>query len=263
MDARLQACANRLSSRAAWVRDSQRQHVDDGWTWKLPLADHDTTCQLSWAAVRSRWLVVIGDSRGRMVYSALLAMLNNTMELQLGWPTHRVGANSSCTAHVPRSAREHNTKRGSRGEEWGWYNPQCQARWKGPCWDDARAQYPKRACLLDFTVAASSVRLTFVWHSRNDHVAHTKLLGWRIRMLLDDAARTPDLLLVSTGLWDMQMNPASDALTCCQGVRKALDAINVQMLGHAKSPGSASAHRDVDTSLAASRGVRTQPWPSP
>ena len=211
----MQACVDRLSSRAQWVRDQY-----DGWTW---LTDRvrleggrsgaeEQTCQLVRAAEQSRWIVVVGDSRGRMVYAALLTMLNETKaykgeELQYGWPTHRVHSNSICTAHVPRAPLldNNNESHGWRREAWGWYNPQCQARWKGPCWDDARAQYPKHACALDYTVAATTVRLTFIWHARNHHSAHRELLASRIRMLLVDAARAPDLLLVSTGLWDMQI----------------------------------------------------------
>ena len=184
-----------------------------------------------------------------MFYSALLYLVNQSFDMALGWPTHRVPIDSECVAHVPRvrTARHiSNASQPASLESWGWHNPACQLRWKGPCWDDARGRR-KDTCTLDYSIelgsdtadtadtantAAASprcqepVRLTFLWHSINSR-AHLAALQSKLRMLLDDAGRPPDMLVLATSLWDMMVRlPYNLTEAPCRPTQAALNAIN-------------------------------------
>jgi hypothetical protein len=93
----------------------------DGWEYRNP--DRNNQCQLlsSSDGFERRWVLVIGDSRGRMLFSALLTLLNKTLPAA-GWPTHRamgpVGKDFGCTPHAPKTQ--------NRSEYWGYYDPRCQ-----------------------------------------------------------------------------------------------------------------------------------------
>ena len=234
--ARTQRCLDLLSQHGRWTTNVASP---DGTAWQLPPEDATSSCRLGHsiaAPSSSRWILVVGDSVGRMLYSAFLALVNHTEMPAFGWPTHRVPADSVCVAHVPAGS--------STPEAYGWYDPQCRVRWKGGCWDDSRAQTPRGSCTLDYTVvhsASSRSRLTFVWHSLN-RKDHLRMLSHRLSMLLEDnARRTPDLLLVSTGLWDIMYPGPSEC--CCDRIQMALETINNALhesIALASSHGAAS-----------------------
>ena len=147
MELQAQRCASRLMS-GAWIHDGVTpRHLDSGWWWK-PLHDVSEDSQgcpmLSTLharhELRNRWLVVIGDSVGRFIYSALLALVNAT-EPELGWPTHTVRS-GSCMAHVVAA--------NASVLAYGYYHPACQLRWKGTCNDDGRGRsLAKHTCTGD------------------------------------------------------------------------------------------------------------------
>ena len=128
--ARLQACSDALTNDGSWVRSNLTSHVerDEAWVWSSSLAptpgqDRSAACRLARITtlrrgLKGRWLLFVGDSRARMVYAALLHLLNGSQPLQLGWPTHQVPYGDECTPHVPAI--------GGRRESFGWYNPACQ-----------------------------------------------------------------------------------------------------------------------------------------
>ena len=146
MSIRLQRCADRLTQRGSWRHDGITERVvDAGWSFQ---AGSKTGCPLLNAtaareALRGRWVLVVGDSRARFIYSALLTVLNHSHSPPLGWPTHRV-LSGACMAHVlPNSSR-------SQPGTFGYYAAGCQLRWKGPCWDDSRGRNLRKVCTLDY-----------------------------------------------------------------------------------------------------------------
>lgn len=194
----------------------------DGWRYEATVGSEvrgGPSCHVAAAreAAADRWLMVVGDSRGRFVYSALLSLLNQSLPAQ-GWPTHRVVGPigpAGCTPHVPRSPP-------SREEYWGYYDKTCQARYKGPCFDDSRGRR-YNGCTLDYTTDART-RLTFLWHSITSP-GHLAAIGKRVERLVAAAGRTPDLLLSSTGTWDMIFK-AETARCCCDQVAQGLARLN-------------------------------------
>ena len=77
MSIRLQRCADRLTQRGSWRHDGITDRVvDAGWSFQ---AGSKTGCPLLNAAaareaLRGRWVLVVGDSRARFIYSALLTL---------------------------------------------------------------------------------------------------------------------------------------------------------------------------------------------
>ena len=115
-----EACLDVLSSEGRWF-PSTSALFGDGWEYRNP--DRNNQCQLlsSSDGFERGWFLVIGDSRGRMLFSALLTLLNKTLPAA-GWPTHRamgpVGKDFGCTPHSPKTQ--------NRSEYWGYYDPRCQ-----------------------------------------------------------------------------------------------------------------------------------------
>ena len=97
------SCADHLLHQGHWAHSgSSERHLDTGWSWKAPRREADG-CELlgphaARQALRGRWVVVVGDSVARFLYSALLALVNGT-DPAPGWPTHRVGE-GTCMARV-------------------------------------------------------------------------------------------------------------------------------------------------------------------
>ena len=97
------SCADHLLHQGHWAHSgSSERHLDTGWSWKAPRREADG-CELlgphaARRALRGRWVVVVGDSVARFLYSALLALVNGT-DPAPGWPTHRVGE-GTCMARV-------------------------------------------------------------------------------------------------------------------------------------------------------------------
>lgn len=225
----LQRCADRLTQRGHWQHDGRADPAQDaGWSWT-----HDgaasSKCGLLEAeearrALAGRWVLVVGDSRARFIYAALLALLNSSSEAPpLGWPTHRV-SHGTCMAHVVAGP--------SRPEVFGYYAEGCQLRWKGPCWDDVRGRNVRNVCTLDYRLDEARTRLTFQWHgiSRPDTLA---LLSQRLELMSAASGGPPDVVFASTGTWDMlfgRLVGASGqpgaAPCCCSQVGATLDRVN-------------------------------------
>lgn len=216
----LASCASNLAS-GHWLHDGQTpRHLDEGFRWKL---NGEKTCRLLAAqeaqhALKDSWLVVVGDSVARMIFSALLTLVNGTAPV-FGWPTHRV-SNGVCMAHA--------IVNGST-IAFGYYHPGCQLRWKGICHDDVRARGYKDACTLDYYVASTNTRLSFLWHTRNmqDFVSH---LDRRLHALRNTSTAAPDLVFSSTGHWDAMfpdptMCSPDKGKGCCASVQENMRAL--------------------------------------
>ena len=125
----LQRCADRLTQRGRWQHDGRsHRSLDAGWSYGDAAGSGERPCQLldvaaARHALRGRWVLVVGDSRARFIYSALLTLLNES-EPALGWPTHRV-LHGTCMAHVPP-----NRTREQPAGTFGYYSRGCQLRWK-------------------------------------------------------------------------------------------------------------------------------------
>ena len=222
------ACLDELSSDGRWMISSSALY-GDGWEYRNP--DRNSQCQV-WSTsdgFERRWLLVIGDSRARMLYSALLTLLNHTLPA-VGWPTHRamgpVGKDFGCTPHSPRTP--------NRSEYWGYYDPRCQERFKGPCFDDHRGR-TTRGCSLDYVTTAHT-RLTFLWHSFIDK-GTLSATAERVQRLMTAAGRAPDLLVASIGTWDMILTRESEDC-CCERIGWAMGTLN-KAIDSAVLPGSA------------------------
>lgn len=229
--AELQSCVDELATgtHVGWARNVSvdGNSEDDFWAWQHLRTNQGhaaSSCRLfrprpqSVQALRGRWVLVVGDSRGRILYSAMLALVNSSTA-PLGWPTHRVPVDDQCLPHVPREAG------GAIGESWGWFNPACQLRWKGPCWDDVRGRNVRDVCTLDFTHTVLRLRLTFVWHSINSHT-HVAATRRKVALLVGAAGQPADFLVVATGLWDMVAAKGFDPDCCCARMRRLMDALH-------------------------------------
>ena len=173
--AAVQACLDELLASGKWVgRSALNASHDRGVLHHhephFEATSSSPSCALSQRAhLPGRWVLVVGDSKARFVYSALLSLLNGTAP-PLGWPTHRVDS-GLCMSHVLPG----NTL-GLPGA-FGYYHPGCALRWKGPCFDDGRGQ-AHVVCTLDYTTARAT-RLSYTWHStgseRNLRAAESRL----------------------------------------------------------------------------------------
>lgn len=172
-----------------------------------------------------RWLLFIGDSRGRIAYAAAVA--RDAGETPPGWPVHRVAAGDECEPHGWDA---------DGNERWGYYSAGCMSRWKGGCLDDHRGRNVRKVCALDYV---SKTRYTFVWHSLNTKL-HMRSMLSRVHKLVSEASAPPDAVFLSTGLWDMQM--ASAHLMCprmhlvLQALRAELPRTQIALLGFAPCP---------------------------
>lgn len=204
----LQECADVLTKAGVWER---LPHGNSSVSWLWRVSPPGPSCKLrdDRLALTNRWVLFIGDSRLRLVYAALLSSLNRSRSLQLGWPTHRVPDGDPCTPYTPRP---------NGRADWGWYNPRCQLRWKGPCWDDGRGRNTRDTCTLDYTFASLATRITFQWHSLN-HPRHLYMLVRKVGLLCDGAGRLPDAVVASTGTWDLtQLASTADRRDACPRV---------------------------------------------
>ena len=165
--------------------------------------------------LKSRWVLVVGDSVARMAYAALLALLNGT-DPAFGWPTHRV-TSGACIEHVIVNG----------SESWRQPLPHCTMRWRGICRDHGYGTNLQDYCWLDYLVASKSVRLTFLWHTVNRE-SNLRELATRVLTLQENARRIPDVLLTSTGPWDLMYQHAETCSTssCCPGVGRLLERLN-------------------------------------
>lgn len=229
---RLQRCADRLTQRGSWRHDGVTDRsVDAGWSFQ---AEGAPQCPLLDAAaareaLRGRWVLVVGDSRARFIYSALLTLLNHSHSPPLGWPTHRV-LSGACMAHVlPNSSR-------SQPGTFGYYATGCQLRWKGPCWDDARGRNLRKVCTLDYRLDDAGTRVTFQWHATT-RPAPTKMLRRRLQLMVGASGGPPDVVFASTGTWDMLSGrladasgaPRGDAECCCAEVGSTLRGVSEEL----------------------------------
>ena len=198
MSVRLQRCADRLTQRGSWRHDGVTDRsVDAGWSFQAgegapqcPLLDTAAARE----ALRGRWVLVVGDSRARFIYSALLTLLNHSHSPPLGWPTHRV-LSGACMAHVlPNSSRSQHVPAAGT---FGYYATGCQLRWKGPCWDDARGRNLRKVCTLDYRLDDEGTRVTFQWHATT-RPAPTKMLRRRLQLMVGASGGPPDVVFAST-----------------------------------------------------------------
>ena len=195
----LQSCADYLTAGGHWSNTSE---------WLAHSRHHCALAQShvhARTALRDRWILVVGDSRVRFIYAALLQLINGSLPYE-GWPTHRVPDGDACTPHVPAHD--------GIGAQHGWYNPACQARWKGPCWDDMRGRNVMNVCTLDYRLPSRGIRLTFQWHSLNEGL-YLRALKARLALLYAHAQRAPDLIVGSSTAWDMQYGSSRESGGCC------------------------------------------------
>ena len=137
-----------------------------------------------------------------------------------------VGKDFGCTPHSPKTQ--------NRSEYWGYYDPRCQERFKGPCFDDHRGR-TTRGCSLDY-VTTEGTRLTFLWHSFNDE-GTLSATAERVSTLMTAAGRVPDLLVASIGTWDMLFTKETEDC-CCKRIGWAMGTLN-KAIHSAVLPGSA------------------------
>ena len=190
--------------------------------------------------LRGRWGLVVGDSRSRMVFSALLSLVNGSLPA-LGWPTHRVPNGSTCEAHVLPSQQTGAFPERVGREYWGWYNPACMERWKGPCHDDKRGRNLYDTCALDFELPSHRIRLSFIWHSYSGpgYPLFRELMQTRIGRMTHAAGRGPDLVLGSAATWDMIFTQRT-ADCCCGVVDLFLRSLAINVSFSATAAGTAA-----------------------
>ena len=233
VDPQVQRCATRLT-RGRWVHAQKMpRHLDAAWSWQVD-GSKTRPNQVRWGGggaemqgrckllngdlVRKQlvntWVLVVGDSVARIAYAALLALMNGT-EVAFGWPTHHV-TSGDCVEHVVRNGKE----------TYRMAVPQCTMRWKGICHEAGFGDDLDNYCWLDYLVASTGVRLTFLWHTVN-RAANLQELSMRVRTLKQAAGRAPDVVLTSTGPWDLMYprNTTCSASNCCQGVEKLLKTL--------------------------------------
>ena len=172
---------------------------------------------------RTPWILVLGDSRARLAYAALLSMLE--FPIPGDWPHHNLSG--ECLPHGINA---------STGREyWGYYNPSCQTRWKGGCWDDVRGRNVVNVCTLDARVS-SGVRVTYVWNSFNRQ-SYLQATFRRLSTLID-AGAPPDFMFVSAGLWDMNfdVNPCSGIRLLTSRLVQVVPPNRIRMMGFEACP---------------------------
>ena len=196
----LQSCADQLTVEGRWSNTSEWiAGTATNSRCKLVLSQ-----QAAHSALQDRWVLVVGDSRVRFIFAALLKLINGSLPSQ-GWPTHRVPDGDACTPHVPAADGAKAT--------YGWH--ECAARWKGPCCGVTRGCYNKNVCVLDYRLPARRLRLTFLWHSLNEGL-YLRSLKSRLALLHSHAQRAPDVIIGSSAMWDMQQtSPLASADCCC------------------------------------------------
>eukprot|EP00964_Phaeocystis_antarctica_P004445 scaffold2403_cov65-Phaeocystis_antarctica.AAC.1 len=72
--------------------------------------------------------------------------------------------------------------------------PECTMRWKGICHEAGYGDNLHDYCWLDYLVASTGVRLTFLWHTVNRE-ANLQEVATRVHNLKQAAGRAPDVLL--------------------------------------------------------------------
>jgi len=207
-------CGSNCIPPGQWVAGPAPDH----WSWAPSRPQ---------ASVAGRWLLFLGDSRGRMAYSAAVARASPGKPPP-GWPMHRAEKGDPCEPHL---------RNASRKDSWGYYNSGCQERWKGGCRDDHSGRNVRKVCALDHF--SPQTRLTYLWHSLNTRQHLASLLS-RVERLMVDAGGSPDAVLISTGLWDMQF---SQPWHTCPRMVKALSQLrqlmpttHIALLGFEKCP---------------------------
>jgi hypothetical protein len=212
-------CAAELL-RGEWMHDGPiERHLEIGWSWQAGATTRPCRLLPSIAAqerLRNKWVLVVGDSVARFLYAGLLTLANGS-DPGLGWPTHRV-LSGTCMARVVANGSQ---------QSFGLYHPGCALRWRSICSDGADAHSPIASCTLDYWVARTHTRLTFLWVTFMKR-PHLNLLQRRLAALQASANRAPDVLIASVGHWDM-LYPTSATCSksdCCTAVAAGLRAIN-------------------------------------
>ena len=222
-------CLSRQSAAGAWRQDPSLSSLhqsswasDQGWSWHAPASAGCAVLPMTAAAARSllenRWILVVGDSRGRFLYSALSSLLepgaSRSVDPNGTWPHHWPNR-TACPQSTPRG---HCARTGSARNRCiscaHWYRTHTALGWfKGACREDWRKPMASGACTLDAT--AGSARVSFVWHSHNLVDAKRGLDGLRLwnetRRRLDGlqargGGRAPDVVVLSTGAWDLSLS---------------------------------------------------------
>ena len=179
------------------------RHLDAAWSWQVNTKQpgrmgltgrggRGGKCQLLTGdfvrkSLVNTWVLVVGDSVARIAYAALLALVNGT-DPAFGWPTHRV-TRGGCVEHVVANGTESHRMA----------VPECTMRWKGICHEAGYGDNLHDYCWLDYLVASTGVRLTFLWHTVNRE-ANLQELATRVHNLKQAAGRAPDVLLTRLGL---------------------------------------------------------------
>ena len=221
----LQDTLDHQVSRGAWQRGAGLE-IDDTWSWESPPSK--CVCQSEKEArpsalrvLNERWVLIVGDSRGRFLFSALVALLSvgrPGSNAPPGWPNHRLALDGhmGCRASTVLEAYTQGRLRSG---------PTCKDLVRGECVEDDISARSSReglgnSCMLDYTFG--SVRVTFVWHATSMDSALQRLQR-HLKGVLAAAAHAapvhagreanrgrpqpfPSVLLLSSGAWDMQLN---------------------------------------------------------
>mmetsp|Transcript_75452 Transcript_75452/g.125799 ORF Transcript_75452/g.125799 Transcript_75452/m.125799 type:complete len:386 (-) Transcript_75452:140-1297(-) len=193
----LQSCLDRPGK---WLRRVLvgQADTDDGWSWQpgacsWPL--NGSAFSNKWElSLSGRWIMFIGDSRGRFLFSSAIALVNRTRinDSSLpGWPSHRI---------PPEMRRE--------GLDGPTFHSFVNRQMKGDCEDNMGSASVSSGrlpgCVLDYQAggACACVRLTFVWHARSSTISWERTSRTLAR-LLRGSAKAPDAVVLAIGAWDM------------------------------------------------------------
>mmetsp|Transcript_5943 Transcript_5943/g.13035 ORF Transcript_5943/g.13035 Transcript_5943/m.13035 type:complete len:392 (-) Transcript_5943:258-1433(-) len=217
-----QLCLEYAARNGSWL-PGDGQNKWPTWQWSIPpggpsCCNHPR--ELSSPAF-PRWTLVLGDSRGRFLFSALVSLLNKTRTADrppAGWPSHRVPVNTS-QRHEPSARTWYATspyKEIFRGDCTNNMLDARHRRGEGPCCvldfqygipatslkNSSDAQQPGPADFLGL----DGVRLTFVWHARSVKTAWVSTSRTLRELSIRAGGRRPDALLLAIGAWDLLLS---------------------------------------------------------
>lgn len=166
-----QILLDHLASNGSWVnhRGVQALALDDWWRWELPTVPNTVTTTEALSMLRGQWLLVVGDSRARLVFASLMNLLGGVplgTLMPKSFPNYRMPLqNAACRASTVHDAYNH-----------------CKQLVRGECVEDDMTAASNRnavrpGCILDVQFEDADVghghpnsiergvRLTFLWHA--------------------------------------------------------------------------------------------------
>ena len=232
-----QQCLDYASKNGSWEQSRTGGiPADNFWRWMPPLGrmcggrDGPTLFKRATASdvLHGQWLLMIGDSRTRFMFSAMLALIRGakagTVSSPEGWPNHRIPTH--CRSATVYQAYQ-----------------KCRNLLRGECVEDDLASRnsrggPAPGCILDYR---STMRLTFVWHATAGKLQVTETSLWKLlqedpQPTLLPQHRLPSIVFLGVGAWDMQMRLPLPALV--SGYAKTLRRLSSLFTKHRVQYGS-------------------------